>query len=152
MIAMFPTQLQVGADSRGAAKAAPKEKKKGPAKQEPSNPLSGSPEKKAFDAAKKAVAKATKDAGVKELPASDPLVSALLAAKDKYFRSLSVAKGENSSAPKAPKDESAWTDKVGTRSNSYSNEYKSSSRSPPKEEREKGSRSSESSYRSSGKH
>lgn len=103
MIALFPAQLgNSPAVGSGAAKAAKGPKKKGPAKQEPSNPLSGSPEKKAFDAAKKAVAKATKDNAGQKLEAQSPLVVALEGAKDKYFRALSNAKGTSDKVPKGP--------------------------------------------------
>jgi len=105
MIALFPAQLTSSANSAGAAKAAPKEKKKGPAKQAPSNPLSGSAEKKAFDAAKKAVAKATKDAGGQKLANDHELVRALEGAKDKYFRALSSAKGRTTEDADASSDE-----------------------------------------------
>jgi len=115
MIAMFPAQIPSGSAGAPPAKAGRAQKEKGPAKQAPSNPLSGSPEKKAFDAAKKAVAKATKDAGGAKLPSTSPLVLALESAKDKYFRALSSAKGENgtptksalptTSSPKAAKAE-----------------------------------------------
>jgi len=105
MIALFPAQLTSSANSAGAAKAAPKEKKKGPAKQAPSNPLSGSAEKKAFDAAKKAVAKATKDAGGQKLANDHELVRALEGAKDKYFRALSSAKGRTAEDANASSDE-----------------------------------------------
>jgi hypothetical protein len=105
MIALFPAQLQ-GAVSPAPAKAGGKEKKKkGPAKQAPTNPLSGSPEKVAFDAAKKAVAKATKDAGGQKLAANHPLVSALESAKDKYFRALSSTKGTKSEDDDSSSDE-----------------------------------------------
>jgi len=100
MIAMFPAQIPLGSAGAAPAKAGKAQKEKGPAKQAPSNPLSGSPEKKAFDAAKKAVAKATKDAGVAKLPGDHALVLALESAKDKYFRALSSAKGENGSPAK----------------------------------------------------
>jgi len=105
MIAVFPGQLTgqsqsaVSSSSKGGRK-----EKKGPAKQEPSNPLSGSPEKKEFDAAKKAVSKATKEAGGQKLADSDPLVLALSSAKDKYFRSLSKAKDNDSPAMPEKKD------------------------------------------------
>jgi len=107
MIAMFPAQLQGGvANSSGPAKGGPKEKKKkGPAKQAASNPLSGSPEKAAFDAAKKAVAKATKEAGGQKLAGDHPLVRALESAKDQYFRALSSAKGQKSEDADASSDE-----------------------------------------------
>jgi len=106
MIAMFPAQLTSSTVSGGPAKAGPKEKKaKGPAKQAPSNPLSGSAEKKAFDAAKKAVAKATKDAGGQKLPATHPLVLSLEARKDEYFRALSSAKGRNTADDDSSADE-----------------------------------------------
>lgn len=107
MIAMFPAQLQGGvANSSSGAQKGPKEKKKkGPAKQAASNPLSGSPEKVAFDAAKKAVAKATKEAGGQKLANDHPLVRGLEEAKDKYFRALSSAKGQKSEDADASSDE-----------------------------------------------
>jgi len=99
MIAVFPGQLPAAA---APVVTAPKGRnnKKGPAKQVPSNPLSGSPEKKAFDAAKKAVSKKQKENGGAKLPSSDPLVRALESAKDKYFRSLSNAKGTKTAQSK----------------------------------------------------
>jgi len=105
MIAMFPGQLPAmqGGVAAAPAKAGKAAKGKTPAKQEPTNPLSGSAEKKDFDAAKKAVSKATKEAGSK-LPDSHELVLALNAAKDKYFRALSNAKSTENSGPKGPKD------------------------------------------------
>jgi hypothetical protein len=106
MIALFPAQLQAGAASGGPAKAGPKDKKKkGPAKQAPSNPLHGTAEKKAFDTAKKAVAKATKDAGGQKLPATNPLVRQLELAKDQYFRALSSAKGNDTADDDSSADE-----------------------------------------------
>jgi hypothetical protein len=107
MIAMFPAQLQGGvANSSSGGKASKKEKKpKGPAKQAASNPLSGSPEKAAFDAAKKAVAKATKEAGGQKLAGDHPLVRRLETAKDEYFRALSSAKGQKSEDADASSDE-----------------------------------------------
>lgn len=92
MIAVFPNQLNAGAS---AAPSGGKQKKvkKGPAQRAPTNPLSGSPEKKAFDAAKKAVAKATKESGGQKLAGDHPLVLALEERKDQYFRALSSAKG-----------------------------------------------------------
>jgi hypothetical protein len=105
MIALFPAQLQAG--PAPAAKAAGKGKKKGPAKQAPSNPLSGTAEKKDFDAAKKAVAKATKDAGGQKLPADHHLVVALDRAKERYFRALSSAKGKKTEDDDSSSDEEA---------------------------------------------
>lgn len=107
MIAMFPAQLQGGVanSSPGAKGSKGEKKKKGPAKQAASNPLAGSPEKAAFDAAKKAVAKATKDAGGQKLAGDHPLVRGLEEAKDKYFRALSSAKGQKSEDADASSDE-----------------------------------------------
>jgi len=106
MIALFPGQIQAGSGPGPSAKAVGKGKeKKGPAKQVATNPLSGSPEKKAFDAAKKAVAKATKEAGGQKLPASHPLVVALEADKDRYFRALSSTKGKKTEDADASSDE-----------------------------------------------
>jgi hypothetical protein len=104
MIAMFPGQLPAmqGGVAASPAKAGRAAKGKSPAKQEPTNPLSGSPEKKAFDAAKKAVSKATKEAGNK-LPDSHELVVELNRAKDQYFRSLSSAKGSEVKDPSGSK-------------------------------------------------
>jgi len=101
MIAQFPGQLlaQAGAGSSTGAKAPKDKKEKGPAKRAPSNPLAGTPEKKSFDEAKKAVNKATKTAGGQKLPEDHELVLALNKAKDQYFRSLSEAKGEKTEEP-----------------------------------------------------
>lgn len=100
MIAVFPNQLaqQAGPASGPGKSQGQKARSKGPAQRAPTNPLSGSPEKLAFDAAKKAVAKATRENGGQRLPESHPLVRRLNEAKDKYFRALSSAKG-TSSAP-----------------------------------------------------
>jgi len=106
MIALFPGQIPSGSVSPTAAKAPGKGKARGPAKRAPTNPLSGSPEKKNFDTAKKAVAKATKESGGKKLPNSHELVQALESAKDKYFRALSSAKGTKSPGAYAPEDDS----------------------------------------------
>lgn len=105
MIAVFPGQLAGNSQSSVSfpASRGGKKEKKGPAKQVPSNPLSGSPEKKEFDAAKKAVSKKTKETGQK-LGDSDPLVLALAKAKDKYFRSLSEAKDNDSAQAAQEKD------------------------------------------------
>jgi len=105
MIALFPGQLPSVAEAKAPAKAGAKVQKKGPAKQAPSNPLSGSPEKKAFDTAKKAVAKATKEAGGAKLPPTHDLVRALESAKDKYFRALSGAKGKKTEDDGSSSDE-----------------------------------------------
>jgi hypothetical protein len=111
MIAVFPGQLAGQSQSAVASSSkGGKKEKKGPAKQEPSNPLSGSPEKKEFDAAKKAVSKKTKETGQK-LGDSDPLVLALSSAKDKYFRSLSKAK--DNEAPAMPEQENREPAKAG---------------------------------------
>lgn len=120
MIAVFPNQLvqQAGSSTSTQKGGGKKKEKKGPAKREPSNPLSGSPEKKEFDAAKKAVANATKEAGGQKLPASSALVQELERAKDKYFRSLSNAKGEKPAQP------SGWASEVEAEA--------STSKSPPK--------------------
>lgn len=104
MIAMFPAQLSQTAGNPKGAKA-PKDKKKGPATQAATNPLSGSAEKKAFDAAKKAVASATKAAGGQKLPADHELVRGLETAKDQYFRALSNAKGKKSEDDESSSDE-----------------------------------------------
>jgi hypothetical protein len=108
MISVFPNQLvqQAGTSSTAPKGAEKKKAKKGPAQQEPSNPLSGSPEKKEFDAAKKAVSNATKENGGQKLASSNELVVALEKAKDQYFRSLSNAKGSKPAQP------SGWASEV----------------------------------------
>jgi len=115
MIAQFPSQLSpmVATGTAKPAKAG-KAKEKGPAKQAPSNPLSGSPEKLAFDAAKKAVAKATKEGGGQKLASNHALVLRLEEAKTSYFRALSSAKGTKSAGPKGPADEAASSEDEAT--------------------------------------
>jgi len=115
MIAMFPAQIQAGS-AAPAAKAAKSKKEKGPAKQAPSNPLSGSAEKRAFDAAKKAVAKATKENSGQKLAATNPLVVALESAKDQYFRALSSAKGKKTEDDDSSSDEEEEPAKAGSSS------------------------------------
>ena len=124
MIAVFPNQLvqQAGAAAGGQKTANKQKGPKGPAQRAPTNPLSGSPEKKAFDAAKKAVAKATKESGGQKLPETHPLVRELESRKDEYFRSLSRAKGSKA----APA--SRWADEAAQA------EASAPQRSPPKAE------------------
>jgi hypothetical protein len=110
MIALFPNQLVPQSGPTGSSGKSQRKEKKGPAQQAPTNPLSGTPEKKAFDAAKKAVAKATKEGGGQKLASTNPLVLALERAKDQYFRSLSSAKGSKSAPTSWADDASAQAD------------------------------------------
>jgi len=128
MIAVFPNQLVVGAGP-SPAKAGGGQKSKGPAQRAPTNPLSGSPEKKAFDAAKKAVAKATKDGGGQKLPTDHPMVRTLESAKDHYFRALSSTKGTNAASSR--KD---GTEEVAAKAAAPSASRTTPTESPPKKE------------------
>jgi hypothetical protein len=109
-VLQFPDQLSRA--GQGTSASAPKEQKK---KEETSaakaaeapNPLAGTPEKKEFDAAKKAVSKAKK-AGLDQSSAEfSGLVGRLEASKDHYFRVLNKVKDAKPSAP-----EQSWAEEV----------------------------------------
>jgi len=123
MIAQFPGQMsaqQASINGKSSIRG-DKPKKKGPAKQDPSNPLSGTAEKKAFDAAKKAVTKATKESGGQKLPADHLLIRGLETAKDHYFRALSNSKGKKTEDANASSDEESPPQKWGDASPKSSN-------------------------------
>jgi hypothetical protein len=109
-VLQFPNQLSRAGEGSSSAplKAEKKKEEKSGAKApEKSNPLAGTPEKKEFDAAKKAVSKLKKSGADQASEEFSVSLTRLEAAKGDYFRILNKVKDAKTSAR-----EQSWAEEV----------------------------------------